>query len=208
MKRITRRTMGGLLVAFVLFLTYALSQFPPLATAQPMDGKAIFRFDTFGDEQLWTDFLRMHEAIDDVDPKTALSVGLKLDVEALPSDMIAALKAEDVDLSSPAVTIELLRLNAVVGVKGNVNSSGQLTSIGITTTSASGTTRLSSRNNPASNSVPPIMGNIYPVFIRAPAKAVAAYGIGFAGGGMKFRKPLSPKTVKESPSKTRITAGT
>jgi len=97
-----------------------------------MDGKAIFRFDTFGDEQLWTDFLRMHEAIDDVDPKTALSVGLKVDVEALPSDIIAALKAGDVDLSSPAVTIELLRLNAVVGVKGNVNSSRQLTSIGIT----------------------------------------------------------------------------
>ena len=36
------------------------------------------------------------------------------------------------DLTSPAVTIELLRLNAVVGVNGNVNSSGQLTSIGIT----------------------------------------------------------------------------
>ena len=93
MKRIIRRTIGGLLVAFVLFLTYALSPFPPLATAQPMDGKAIFRFDTFGDEQLWTDFLRMHEAIDDVDPKTALSVGLKVDVEALPSDTIAMLKA-------------------------------------------------------------------------------------------------------------------
>ena len=132
MKRMTRRTIGGLLVVFVLFLTYALSQFPPLATAQPMDGKAIFRFDTFGDEQLWTDVLRMHEAIDDVDPKTALSVGLKVDVEALPSELIAALKAGDVDLSSPAVTIELLRLNAVVGVIGKVNSSGQLTSIGIT----------------------------------------------------------------------------
>ncbi len=132
MKRISIRTIGGLLVVFVLFLTYALSQFPPRATAQPMDGKAIFRFDTFGDEQLWTDFLRMHEAIDDVDPKTALSVGLKVDVEALPSELIAALRAKDVDLSSPAVTIELLRLNAIVGVKGNVNSAGRLTSIGIT----------------------------------------------------------------------------
>ena len=48
------------------------------------DGQAIFRFDTFGDEQLWTDVLRMHEAIATVDPATALAVGLKVDVEALP----------------------------------------------------------------------------------------------------------------------------
>ena len=133
MKRMARRTIGGLLVVFVLFLTYALSQFPPLANAQPgMDGKVIFRFDTFGDEQLWTNVLRMHEAVAKVDPKTALSVGLKVDIEALPPATVAALKAKEVNLSSPAVTIELLRLNAVVGVVGKVNSSGQLTSVGIT----------------------------------------------------------------------------
>ena len=94
MKRMARRTIGGLLVVFVLFLTYALSQFPPLTTAQPrLDGRIIFRYDTFGDEQLWTDVLRMHEAIATVDPTTALSVGLKVDVEALPPETIAALKA-------------------------------------------------------------------------------------------------------------------
>ena len=48
------------------------------------DGQAIFRFDTFGDEQLWTNVLRMHEPIATVDPATALAVGLKVDVEALP----------------------------------------------------------------------------------------------------------------------------
>jgi mono/diheme cytochrome c family protein len=133
MKRMTRRTINGVLVVFVLFLTYALSQFPPSTSAQPrMDGKAIFRFDTFGDEQLWTNVLRMHEAIAKVDPKTALSVGLKVDAEALPPGTIAALKAGQVDLTRPAVTLDLLRLNAVVGVVGKVNASGQLTSVGIT----------------------------------------------------------------------------
>ncbi len=135
MKRnLTRRMIGALLITFVLFLTYALSQFAPVTTAQPgPDGMATFRFDTFGDEQLWTDVLRMHEAVATVDPKTALSVGLKVDVEALPPEIIAAIKAgKGVDLTSPAVTIELLRLNAVVGIVGKVNASGQLTSVGIT----------------------------------------------------------------------------
>jgi hypothetical protein len=96
------------------------------------EGRGIFRFDTFGDEQLWTNVLRMHEAIPTVDPATALAVGLKVDVDALPSGVIAALRAGEVDLTNPAVTVELLRLNAVVGVKGTVSETGQLTSVGIT----------------------------------------------------------------------------
>ena len=100
--------------------------------ARPNAGQAIFRFDTFGDEQLWTNVLRMHEAIPSVDPATALAVGLKVDVDALPAALIAALEAGQVDLTDPAVTIELLRLNAVVGVIGKVDDAGQLTSIGIT----------------------------------------------------------------------------
>ena len=96
------------------------------------DGQQIFRYDTFGDEQLWTTFLRMHEALAQVDPATALSVGLKVDVEALPPSVIHALRAGQVNLSDPAVTIELLRLNAVVGVKGAVDGTGHLRSVGIT----------------------------------------------------------------------------
>ena len=96
------------------------------------EGRQIFRYDTFGDEQLWTDVLRMHEVIATVPPATALAVGLKVDVEALPREIIAALRAGTVDLTNPAVTIELLRLNAVVGVQGKVNNTGQLTSVGIT----------------------------------------------------------------------------
>ena len=95
-------------------------------------GRTIFRFDTFGDEQLWTRVLRMHEALAGVDPATALAVGLKVDVDALPPEIIDALKKNQVDLTNPAVTAELLRLNAVVGVRGRVNRDGQIVSVGIT----------------------------------------------------------------------------
>jgi mono/diheme cytochrome c family protein len=96
------------------------------------DGQYVFRYDTFGDEQLWTETLRMHEVIATVDPATALAVGLKVDVDALPLEIVDALRAGHVDLTDPAVTIELLRLNAVVGVKGQVDEAGRLTSVGIT----------------------------------------------------------------------------
>jgi hypothetical protein len=129
-------------IVFVLALTFIRSGFGPAPSAQQLNGQsrpdnkrsgqAIFRFDTFGDEQLWTDVLRMHEVIATVDPATALAVGLKVDVEALPRTIIAALRAGQVDLTDPAVTIELLRLNAVVGVRGKVDDTGCLTSIGIT----------------------------------------------------------------------------
>ena len=100
--------------------------------ARTNEGQMIFRYDTFGDEQLWTDVLRMHEVIPTISPATALSVGLKVDAEALPAATVAALRAGAVDLDDPAVTVALLRLNAVVGVKGTVSESGELTSVGIT----------------------------------------------------------------------------
>lgn len=105
---------------------------PAKSGAKQSSGQMTFRFDTFGDEQLWTKVLRMHEAIALVNPVTALAVGLKVDVDALPPALIAALQADEVNLTDPAVTIELLRLNAVVGVIGKVDDLGQLTSIGTT----------------------------------------------------------------------------
>jgi mono/diheme cytochrome c family protein len=134
------RLIGAAALAYTLAMASALSGVPQQRTgaAQPgldashREGREIFRFDTFGDEQLWTDVLRMHEVIPAVDPATALAVGLKVDVEALPSDLVAALRAGQVDLTNPAVTVELLRLNAVVGVQGTVNETGQLTTVGIT----------------------------------------------------------------------------
>ena len=86
-------------------------------------GKDIFRFDTFGDEKYWTDTLRMHEVIEAaVTPAAALSVGLKVDVDALPQEVQDAVAAGKVDLNSTATTLALLKLNAVVGVKGQVET--------------------------------------------------------------------------------------
>src|SRR5678815_2266270 len=118
-------------IAFVLALTFTSASALP-DTHRPLDGREIFRFDTFGDEQLWTDVLKLHEAVQTVSPATALSVGLKVDADALPPAIVEALRAKQVDLNDPAKTIALLELNAVVGVIGKVNESGQLTSIGIT----------------------------------------------------------------------------
>src|SRR5688572_24348827 len=99
-------------------------------------GKEIFRFDTFGDETKWTDALRMHEVIGQaVDPTTALSVGLKVDAEALPPAVVQGIQNGSISLTSPATTVALLKLNAVVGVKGSVetvNGRETLTRVGIT----------------------------------------------------------------------------
>ncbi|MFJ4291191.1 hypothetical protein ACIP1U_15600 [Cupriavidus sp. NPDC089707] len=99
-------------------------------------GKQIFRFETFGDEAQWTDSLKMHEVIASaVDPMTALSVGLKVDAEALPEAVAAGIRNGTVDLTSPATTVTLLKLNAVVGIKGTVetvNGVDKLTRVGIT----------------------------------------------------------------------------
>jgi cytochrome c553 len=104
--------------------------------AQIAQGKEIFRFDTFGDEKYWTDTLRMHEVIRSaVSPKAALGVGLKVDVDALPQAVKDALAAGQIDLDDPAVTVTLLKLNAVVGLRGQVESVGgadQLTRVGVT----------------------------------------------------------------------------
>jgi hypothetical protein len=113
----------------------ALTRQPNQPAAKPVigSGQSIFRFDTFGDEQLWTNVLRMHEVIQSsLSPKLALEVGLKVDVDALPPALVAALQANQVDLTSPAVTIALLQLNAVVGVMGEVDNQNRLTSVGIT----------------------------------------------------------------------------
>jgi mono/diheme cytochrome c family protein len=86
-------------------------------------GKQVFRFDTFGDEAKWTDTLRMHEAIaSSVDPTTALAVGLKVDADALPPAVQQGVKNGSVDLKSPQTTVTLLKLNAVVGLVGQVET--------------------------------------------------------------------------------------
>lgn len=105
------------------------------------EGRGIFRFDTFGDEAFWGDHLRLHEAIageelggvgPGVSPRTALAVGLKVDETALPRSLKKALRKGEVDLDDPATTLALLKLDAVVGVKGFFADGGDFASMGIT----------------------------------------------------------------------------
>jgi mono/diheme cytochrome c family protein len=97
------------------------------------DGKTIFRYDTFGDETFWTDTLRMHEVIrTGVSPATALAVGLKVDADALPAAVKAGILDGSIKLDDPATTVALLKLDAVLGLSGQVDESGTLQRVGIT----------------------------------------------------------------------------
>jgi mono/diheme cytochrome c family protein len=92
------------------------------------EGKQVFRFDTFGDEQLWTGKLGLHKVVETkVDPTTALKVGLKVDSEVLPPGIL-----EKVDLKDPATTVALLKMNAVVGLKAEVDANNHITKLGVT----------------------------------------------------------------------------
>jgi hypothetical protein len=108
----------------------------PPDPVQVAEGKEIFRFDTFGDETFWTDTLRMHEVIQSaVDPTTALAVGLKVDAEALPAEVVAGIQSGAISLTDPATTVALLKLGAVVGAKGTVETvdgRDTLTQFGVT----------------------------------------------------------------------------
>jgi hypothetical protein len=110
------------------------------AAQKVLMGEQVFRFDTFGDEAFWGDTLKLHQAIEGaklggvgpgVSPKTALAVGLKVDINALPRNLVEQIERGRVNLDDPAVTLFLLKLNAVVGLTGNFNSSGTLKSVGI-----------------------------------------------------------------------------
>ena len=104
------------------------------------DGRKTFRFDTFGDEAFWGNSLKLHQAIagsklggvgSGVSPRTALAVGLKVDSEALSSNVIEAIRNGKVDLDDPATTLALLQMSAVVGITGFFDQKGAMTSIGI-----------------------------------------------------------------------------
>ncbi len=109
---------------------------PNADPAMLAQGQQTFRFDTFGDETQWTDALRMHEVIAQaVDPTTALSVGLKVDSQALPPAVVKGIQDGSISLKSPATTVALLKLNAVVGLKGTVETidgKDRLTHVGVT----------------------------------------------------------------------------
>jgi hypothetical protein len=108
--------------------------------AMMKEGQRTFRFETFGSESFFGGAIQLHKAIEGskfggvgpgVSPKTALAVGLKVDAEAIPAATAAAIKAGQVNLDDPAVTLALLKLNAVVGVTGFFNGDGSLNAVGI-----------------------------------------------------------------------------
>src|SRR6266404_61445 len=110
------------------------------ALATLKNGRNIFRFDTFGDQAFWGATLKLHQSIEGADhggigagasPSTALAVGLKVDVDALPQSLTKKLAAGQVDLNDPANTLALLKLNAVLGVTGFFDPQQRLNSLGI-----------------------------------------------------------------------------
>ncbi|MBC8065734.1 MAG: Rieske 2Fe-2S domain-containing protein [Chlorobia bacterium] len=104
------------------------------------DGRRIFRFDTFGSESFWGDNLKLHQAIAGtanggigagLSPKMALTLGLKIDASVLRDELVQAVRAGRVNLDDPAVTAQLIKLNAVLEVTGLFGSDDKLRAMGI-----------------------------------------------------------------------------
>ncbi len=145
---------GAVLLATILIATYGRADLVQRIKQRLIDerieanahsmlvsGRGIFRDDTFGSESFWGDKLQLHRAIagaanggvgPGVSPKTALAVGLKVDVDALPAAVVQAIGRGEVNLDDPATTVTLLKLNSVVGVKGFFNDDGSMRGMGIT----------------------------------------------------------------------------
>ena len=105
------------------------------------NGRQIFRFDTFGDEQFWSGTLKLHQAIagarlggvgPGVGPAAALAAGLKVDVEMVPHAVLDGIKSGAVNLNDPANTLALINAKAVVGVMPFPSTNGAPASIGFT----------------------------------------------------------------------------
>ena len=144
---------GVVLLLAVILVTGSMNALSAARTASSTDptqtrasrlvaqGRNVFRYDTFGDEAVWGGVLGLHKAIEGaklggvgagVSPKQALALGLKVDATKIPAKVAAAIKAGKVNLDDPAVTVTLLKLNAVVGVRGFFTRQGKLESLGIT----------------------------------------------------------------------------
>jgi hypothetical protein len=145
-----RFALGGIVAAIVLVLPFPLSARDSASSAdfradlhalkQFREGRDVFRYATFGDEDFWGGTLGLHHAIAGsanggvgagMSPKAALAVGLKVDVENLPRSIVRAVLQGKVNLDDPAVTVQLLRADAVVGLTGFFDNGGRLISVGI-----------------------------------------------------------------------------
>ena len=110
-------------------LLAACRQFPEVKPANDLErqGRDIFRDDTFGNEKFWTDTARLHDIVQErIQPLEALGLGLKVDM-----DRLNLFKFLIHNPFSTGGTKELLRQNAVVGVRAEVVD-GEIKRIGIT----------------------------------------------------------------------------
>ena len=131
--------MATLIVATLTVAVTGCGTTKPAATANPpaahetsaillAEGEKTFRFETFGDDQVWTDTLHLHEVVEkSVDPTTALKVGLKVDADVLPAGLL-----EKVDLKSPATKVALLKMKAIVSLQATLDSNNHITRLGVT----------------------------------------------------------------------------
>src|SRR2546423_14009665 len=94
-------------------------------------GRDIFRFDTYGDQAFWGDTLQLHQALNQLTPRQVLGLGLKVDADALPDSLQEQIRKGKIDLDDPAVTLALLKRNAVLGVVA-IFDGKQLGSVGLT----------------------------------------------------------------------------
>src|SRR5438477_8230517 len=94
-------------------------------------GKQTFRFDTYGDEAFWTGQLQIQQAVISLTPLNALSLGLKVDADAVSPSVVEAIKHGNVNLNDPAVTLQLIKQNAVLGVVGTFDGN-TLSKVGFT----------------------------------------------------------------------------
>ena len=125
----TRRVIGWTVLG--IFLASAgCRQFPETRPGTDLErqGREIFRDDTFGNEQFWTDTARLHEIVDQrIQPLEALGLGLKVDMGRLN-----LLKFVIHNPFGTSGTRELLRQNAVVGLRATFDDDGNIRRIGIT----------------------------------------------------------------------------
>jgi mono/diheme cytochrome c family protein len=121
--------MRRVLALSVIAALGACRQFPDVRPSNDLErqGRQIFRDDTFGNEPYWTDTARLHEVVQkNIQPLEALGLGLKVDMDRL--NLVKFLLHNPFGTSG---TRELLRQNAVVGVRAQVEG-GRITRIGIT----------------------------------------------------------------------------
>ena len=124
------RIIVGLFVVGAPLGLSACRQFPDVAVKNDLErqGREIFRYDTFGDEQFWTDTARLHEVVGQrIQPLEALGLGVKVDM-----DRLNLLKFVAHNPFGTSGTKELLRQNAVVGLKATFDRDGNMTRLGIT----------------------------------------------------------------------------